>query len=222
MPALTDLSFDQFVEFHFGQAVRAHGDEWFFDLDGDWWDPEPQVGIAYLTRLFSNGPEVLERFSDAQIAQGLDGLINTTGVGDQPWMHSPFVPAAERVSAWEAVAIFFADVLAPRCSDTLGHLSEPGAPLNNRTYMWWDGFPGFVRPEDPAQGAIDNAELACLRSILNLDSAACQEAALHGLGHWVHREPRCEPIIAEYIATGRLARPELLNYAKAARTGCIL
>jgi len=221
MAALRDLSFEAFVEFQFGHAIRPHGNPWYFDLDGDWWEPEPRTGVAYLTRLFSEGPEALQWFSDAQIAQGLYGLVNTSAVGDQPWMHDPDTPAEDRAAAWNAVAIFFAETLAPRCSPTLGHLSEEGAPLNGRTYMWWDGFPGFTRPDDPQRELVDRAELDCLKSVLALDSGACQEAALHGLGHWVRREPRCEAIIDDFLAADRAARPELVAYAKAARSGCI-
>jgi hypothetical protein len=221
MAALQDLSVEELVEFQFGHAIRPHGIPWFFDVDGDWWEPEPRTGVGYLTRLFSDGSNVLRWFSDAQIAQGLDGLINISAVGDQPWMRDPVTPAEERAAAWVAGA-FFAETLAPRCSPTLGHLSEEGAALNNRTYMWWEDYPGLTRPDDPQRGMIDLAELACLESILALNSVACQEAALHGLGHWVRREPRCETIIDAYIAADRAPRPELVAYAKAARSGCIL
>ncbi len=222
MPALTDLSFEQFVEHQFGQAVRMHGNPWYFDTDGDWWWPEPRTGIACMTRLFSNGPQVLQWFSDAQIAQGLTGLINTMAVGDQPWMRDPVTPAEERADVWPAISRFFAEVLGPRCSPTLGHLSEEGGPLNGVTYMWWDSFPGFANPDDPQREMVDQAELDCLQSVLAIDSAACQEAALHGLGHWVRRESRCEIIIDAYLADGRAARHELIAYAEAARGGCIL
>ncbi len=169
MAALTDLTFEQFVDFQFGHAVRPQGNPWYFDTDGDWWWPEPRTGVGYLTRLFSEGPPVLQWFSDAQIAQGLTGLINTMAVGDQPWMRDPVTPANERAAAWDAIAQFFADVLAPRCSPTLGHLSEEGAPLNLVTYMWWESFPGFTNPYDPERELVDQAELDCLRSVLALE-----------------------------------------------------
>ena len=221
MAALADLTFEQFVEFQFGHAVRAHGNPWYCDADGDWWWPEPRTGIAFLTQLFSGGPQALQCFSDAQIAQGLTGLINTMAVGDQPWMRDPITPADERAKAWDAVSHFFADLLAPRCSPALGHLSEEGGPLNCVTYMWWESFPGFANPDDPQRELVDEAELACLKSILALESSACQEAALHGLGHWIRRESRCERIIDDYLAAGNAARPELIDYARAARGGCI-
>ena len=222
MAARSDLSFEEFIEFQFGPAVRTHGNPWYFDLDADWWEPEPRAGIACLTRLFSEGPQALQWFSEEQIAQGLGGLVNTAAVGAQPWMYDRVTPAHERAGVWSAISIFFAEVLAPRCSATLGHLSEEGAPLNGRTYMWWDGFPGLASPDDPDRDLINDAELTCLKSVLALNSAACQEAALHGLGHWERHEPRCLEIIDAYIASGAAARPELIAYATAARSGCVL
>ena len=221
MAARTDFSFDEFVEFHFRREVPLHGNPWYMDLDADWWEPEPRTGIAFLTRLFADGPEVLRWFSDAQIAQGLDSLVNISATGDLPWMYDPATPAAERAGVWGAVARFFTDLLAPRCSPALGHISEDGTPLNMRTYMWWENFPLLTGPADPDREMIQAAELECLESVLALDSAACQEAALHGLGHLVSRDPRCEEMIDHYLASGRMARPELVTYARAARTGCI-
>jgi hypothetical protein len=221
MGALSDLTFEQFVEFQFGAAVGAH--PWQMGIDADWWEPEPRTGIAYLTRLFANGAEVLEWFSDAQIAQGLTGLVNTMAVGDQPWMRDPVTPVEERSDVWPAIATFFAQVLAPRCEPRLGHLAtEMPPPINTVTYMWWDHFSGFANLDDPQRALVDDAELGCLEQILGLESVACQEAALHGLGHWVRREPRCEEVIDRYLASGKAMLPELVAYAKSARCGCIL
>ena len=116
MAALRDLPFEAFVEFQFGHAIRLLGNPWYFDADGDWWWPEPRTGIAFLTRLFAEGATVLKRYQDDQIAQGLTGLVNTMAVGDQPWMRDPVTPAEARAAVWNAVAVFFRDVLAPRCA----------------------------------------------------------------------------------------------------------
>jgi hypothetical protein len=223
MAARSDLSFEEFIEFQFGPAVRMHGNAWYFDLDADWWEPEPRTGIAYLTQLFSDGANVLESFHDDQIAQGLTGLVNIMAVGDQPWMRDPVTPAEERAAVWPAIADFFRDVLASRCEPSLGHLaSEMPPPINTVTYMWWESFPGFANPDDPQRGLVDDAELKALESILGIDSVACQEAALHGLGHWVRRELRCAEVIDRYLSSGGVAVPELRSYAEAARSGCIL
>jgi hypothetical protein len=220
MPAVRDLTFDQFVEFQFGPAV---GNPRY--LDDDWWEPEPRTGIAYLTRLFANGAEVLEWFHDDQIAQGLTSLVNVMAIGGQPWMGDPVTPAEERAAVWPAIATFFERILAAKCAPELGHLAtvEKWPPMiNTVTYMWWESFPGLVGKDDPQRRLVIDAELDCMARILEIDSIACQEAALHGLGHWARDEARCADIIDRYLASGRAIMPELVSYAKAARRGCVL
>ena len=220
MAAGLDLPFDAFVDFHFNCIV---GKPWYAEFDHDWWEPEPRTGIAYLTRLFTNGAEILEYFHDDQIAQGLTGLVNTMAIGGQPWMADPVVPAEDRAAVWPAIATFFREVLAPRCAPLLGHnATAAGPPINTVTYMWWESFPGFAGPDDPDRRAIIDAELECMECVLRIDSIACQEAALHGLGHWVGREPRCADIIDRYLAAERAPAPALVTYATSARSGCVL
>ena len=224
MAARSDLSFDEFIEFQFGPPVPVYTPAWYLDplVEHDWWEPEPRTGIAYLTRLFANGPEVLQWFHDDQIAQGLTGLVNVMAIGAQPWMADPVTPAEERAAVWPAIASFFRDLLAPKCAPVLGHnATEATSSINTVTYMWWESFPGFTGPDDPHRQMVYDAELDCLESVLKLDSVACQEAALHGLGHWVRHEPRCAEVIDRYLASGKAALPELVSYAKAARSGCI-
>ncbi len=216
-----DLDFDDFVEFHFGRIV---GKPWYFEFDHDRWEPEPRSGIAYLTRLFANGPQVLEWFHDDQIAQGLTGLVNCSAIGGQPWMGDPVTPAEERAAVWPAIAKFFEDVLASKCAPMLGHLAriEDDPPMiNTVTYMWWESFPGLTGPDDPQRALVDDGELDCLERVLQIASLACQEAALHGLGHWAGRELRCAEIIERYLKQNVVA-PELRQYAQAARGGCVL
>lgn len=218
----SNLTFDEFVDVHFGPPV---GKPLYADFEWEGWAPEPRSGIAYLTRLFENGAEVLRYFHDDQIAQGLTSLANCMAIGGQPWMGDPVTPAAERAAVWPAIATFFEDVLAPKCAPMLGHLAKAGdhpPMINTVTYMWWDSFPGFARQGDPDCELVFQAELDCMEQILSLDSIACQEAALHGLGHWSGHEERRVAIIDDYLRAGTAPVPELISYAKVARSGCIL
>jgi hypothetical protein len=224
MSALTDLSFEEWIDHAFGHEVRFERPEWYWDDDIDFWRPPPDQAVDYLTRLFENAPEHLTWFSDAQAAQGLSYLVNTS-VGMHPDLWNPGVPVGERERLSHSVAIFFRDFMMPRCEPRLGHLSEPGPPLNMRAYMWWDGFPATWSPDDPDRTALVAAEMSCLSDVLSLDSVACQEAALHGLGHWArdpHAGPAAMAVIDAYLERGAAPRDELLSYARAARTGCIL
>jgi hypothetical protein len=87
--------------------------------------------------------------------------------------------------------------------------------------MWWDAFPCLVLPGDPTATIIDEAILSAMEMTLALDSIACQESALHGLGHAQRRSPaRAPDIIDAYL--GRPHPPRIDAYAGAARCGCVL
>lgn len=225
MAKLTDLTFEQWIAHAFDHAVPSGLPEWYWDDDLDFWPAEPSQATEYLARLFTSGADLLRPFSNDQIAQGLDYLVNTS-VGMHPDLSNRSVPAAARAALWDSVFLFFRDVLRPRALPVLGHLSEDGCtdPLTMRTYMWWEGFPATSAPGDPDQPMLIAAEMRCLEQVLGLESVACAEAALHGLGHWAHDPaggPAAVAIIDAFIGSAQSARPELLAYAKAARSGCI-
>ena len=224
MPAVSDLSYGDWLEHAFGHAIRPHGYAWFFDEDPLWWDPEPPVAIDYLTRLFSTTERSLAYFSDAQIAQGLTYLLSTSASGDNGWFYKTATPTAARLACVEAIEHVFADLFAPRCTAVLGHRDEPGAaPLNMVCYMWWDEFPCLALPEDPAHDLLHNAAIDVMRRTLRLDSIACQEAALHGLGHWARQRPsEVAAAVDAFLDDGRGKRAEIVSYARSARCGCVL
>lgn len=124
----------------------------------------------------------------------------------------------------EAIANVFTDLFASRCAPVLSHIDEPGAvPLNTVCYMWWDEFPGLALSDDPDCDRLHRAAIDVMRRTLRLDSIACQEAALHGLGHWAHDRPDdVTAVIDEFLRDGRGRRAELTSYARSARCGCVL
>jgi hypothetical protein len=225
MPALRDLSYDAWIEHGFDHEVRPHRNPWFFDLDPPWWDPEPVVAVSYLTRLFTSSRASLKPFSDRQIAQGLTYLVSTSASGDNGWLYTRTVPTQARLGCVEAIYRLFADLFAPRVLPALGHLSEPGADsaLNIVCYMWWDEFPCLALPDDPDFNLLNEAAVGVMRQTLTLESIACQEAALHGLGHRARMHPSSvKPAIDNFLRAHPAARKELIAYAGAARCGCVL
>ena len=134
----------------FGHEVRIQQAAWFFDHDRDWWDPEPAVALAYLTRLFEGPEPLIFEYSDSQIAQGLTYLVNTSASGDNGWFYPTAVPIESRVRCVDAVALLFTQLFVPRCTPHLSHLSGTDAgSLNGVCYMWWDAFPCLALPGDP-------------------------------------------------------------------------
>lgn len=116
----------------------------------------------------------------------------------------------------------FRQLFAVRCTRTLVHCSEPGSPLNLACYMWFDFDCWKAIPDPLPRSPFDSAFLASMRSILGIDHIACQESALHGLGHW-HRahSGAVETIIDDFLKNQRHVPERLQGYARAARGGCV-
>ena len=221
---LTDLSYEDWVEHVFSHEVCKHGIAWYFDLDAPWWDGPPAVTLDYVTRLFEAPEAALEYFADSQIAQGIYYLVDS-GAGDllRP-LGDPRLPLEDRLRCVAAIHTFFARIFQPRCTPHLSRLDEAGTgPLNGICYMWWDIFPAAGTPDAVDGQAINQAILGVMVQGLGLDSIACQESALHGLGHWQpYHEDAVAAIVDRFRAGHPDLRPELSAYAQAARCGCVL
>ena len=84
-------------------------------------------------------------------------------------------------------------------------------------------MPVYGGPVLADRQALHLAALETMAKILEFDSLACQESALHGLGHWHRIFPQqIESLIDEFLLLHSGARPQLLTYARAARGGCVL
>jgi hypothetical protein len=95
--------------------------------------------------------------------------------------------------------------------------------LNLVCYMWWDIIPIYGQPDVPERSELDQEILGVLESTLQLDSIACRESALHGLGHWQHYYPqRVGEIIDAFLMKYRVLRKDLEMYAVNAFTGYVL
>ncbi|MBZ0285589.1 MAG: hypothetical protein K8L97_32965 [Anaerolineae bacterium] len=115
-------------------------------------------------------------------------------------------------------------VFFKRCSPHLSHVTEQEAnPINLVCYMWWDLMPIYGQPQKKGRQPIDEACLQVMEKTLALDSSACQESALHGLGHWKMYYPeRIASIIDSFITSHPDLRPELREYALRAKQGYVL
>lgn len=220
---LSHLSFSDWIEHAFSHEVGVHGNAWFFDMDAPWWDPAPGVAVDYLTRLFAEPLPALQWFNDAQIAQGLTYLMNTSASGDSGWLYCRDVPAAERQRCVEAIADLFEQIFALRAAPVLSHIDEPGGnALNIPCYMWFDVMPSVALADDPDRDRLHRAMLVTMERILALENIACQEAALHGLGHWAAAYPgKVRETIEVYLHADTGRRADLSAYARAARCGCV-
>jgi len=134
------------------------------------------------------------------------------------------VPWPQRQRCLRAMVPLYAQIFNARCTPALGHLEEqPANPLNLVCYMWWDILPVAGQPEMPARRPFDDECLQVMAATLALPNEACQESALHGLGHWANAYPQpVAAIINAYLKREGEIRAPLKAYGQAALSGCVL
>jgi hypothetical protein len=215
-----DRVFHQWISDVFDHPVGES--TWYWNAETA--EIKPELAVRHLTRLFLSCHSVLEHFSSPQIGQGLWYLV-CGACSNYMWpLVQDGLPWISRRECIRAMARLFEQVFVTRCSDHLSHLDEPDAdPLNEVCYMWWDLFPTWGSPDDLSCQARDSEALRVMSGLLSLDSVACQESALHGLGHWFPQYPEyVERSIREFLQREQSIRSELREYALKACRGSIL
>lgn len=213
------IPFDHWVD----QLFRRPGEHppSFASADDEYPVLAPETTLEYVTRLFSDAGTILSRFDDAQVNQGLWELVGASG--ELHPMLFRGLPWEDRKRGVLSISALYESLFLPRCSPHLSHLDDSGSnPVNSICYMWWDLFPTWGQPGDAEHAARDATLLEVMDRALGLDSVACKESALHGLGHWHVRYPAAtRRIIEEFLGREADLEPELLAYAQSAGAGCI-
>ena len=213
-----EVTFEEWLDRTFGRAVTGERYPQFVD-DGD--EPEPvpdHLAVDYLTRLFEHPGDALRYYSDRQIACGLWEL----GPGDAHCIYNQDVPIEAQERLVGSVATFFRDFFDQRCLPKLSHLDkEYTEPLNGICYMWWEVITWGWDKSDLDAERLTAKDLDVMEAVLHLPNLACKESALHGLGHMVGHSNWAQAIIDRFLKAAPDVSPELLQYARAARTGCI-
>jgi hypothetical protein len=185
----------------------------------------PALSCEYIHQLFSNSRVFLTPFSKGQVNRGLWYIIDCVQSSELFSLIDETVPLSVRLKSIDSIFDLFRDYFSVECSDHLSHLDEPGAsPINSVCYMWWDIAPVYGKSGESAAPnwvETDKRFIEVMERTLNLPSIACQESALHGLGHWQCADPkRIEPVIDRFLSQ-KVIRPELREYALAARKGMV-
>jgi hypothetical protein len=188
VPRRTTLPFAEWAKHAFEHEVRDP--QWYFDLDAPIWAAPASLSIAHMTQLFSDPAPPLAPFDDAQLNQGFWYLVSNGGSDHMFALMDDSVALEARRRCIESFFTVFERLFAVRCSEHLSHRNAPDAnPLNGACYMWWDIIPFFGDPEDASRRELHEAALTVMARTLSLDSLACRQSALHGLGHWHARYP---------------------------------
>ena len=231
------LTFQQWVEYVFDRPLSDPAWYWSHDEDGEdlnCWQPDPTTLVDYLTRLFEEPAFLADRYTPEQLNQGFWFLFYVGSEyfgGRYNVLYNASVPKSQRLRMVRSCLSLYEKLFARVCSNSLSHLNEPGHPLNLACYMWWDlgGLTPVADPQAPHDAVlqdvvdIDHAKLDVLREALAVPSVACQESALHGLGHFrAYYRREVEDIVTDFLARHQGLRSELSEYAAKARSGAIL
>jgi hypothetical protein len=221
---LTHLTFEQWLAYAFDHPVSDSGQAWYWDDAADWWNGPAADTIQFLTQAFEKAAMLFQPYSDAQLNQGLWFIASNACSNHMFALLDSGVPWPARQRCVRSIHNLFEECFAKRCTPHLGHLDEPGAsPLNMVCYMWWDIIPIIGQPNHPDQIDLDREILGVMESTLQLNSIACRESALHGLGHWQPYYPQqTAGIIDDFLQTQTGLREELRTYAVNVHRGCVL
>lgn len=174
--------------------------------------------VEVLSTAFGDFDRHLAHFSAWQLATGLH-YIFSAGISDLYWAFlDESLPAGSRAAGIRKLTAFFDLVFTPDCEPALGHLSQCTSDINFVCYMFWDTT--YLTGKD--LGTINDASLDVMAHCLKSDNIAVVESGLHGLGHAVATLPRAGEIIDGYLNRHKGDDTPLFQYARNARTGCVL
>ena len=217
---MADRTFEQWIDGIFDHPVTEP--EWFWDLDADTCVEDDETNVDYLARLFTECDRLLCRFDNGLVGQGLNMIVSNSCSDHAFSIVGGHAPWAARQRAIRSIYDVYAKCFAKRCAEGLGHLDEADNPLNTICYMWWDVFPAWSDSKDAARSEEADEYINVMERCLSLKHHACLEGELHGLGHWQLIFPKkVEPIVDRFLQERNDLRPELVLYARRARSGAV-
>jgi hypothetical protein len=207
------INFDEWIDRIFDHPVDQI--PYYYDQDRNLWslNATPEVTFDFMTGLFENPVEALNRFTDL-LLWGLHYIAK----------HSPSEKAylslstEERERAVNSFYTLFEKLFAVRCTAHLSTEHEGRSPLNTMYILWWYRIPISAESNNPDSVELHMMYMDVMNKVLQLDSEPCQESALTGLGNFSPQYPeKASGIIDAYLL--RNPRPELKTYAQRARIG---
>lgn len=171
--------------------------------------------VRFASQLFRNLGAEIARYDNDRVSEGLEYIFYSHKSNIPAAITGTCCPLDERLACMRAAASMYRDCFETRCEPVLLHRREPYQEMIAVTcYMLWDAS-GLLHWKDGREAVLD-----VLKVGLGCANPACQESALHGLGHLSHYEPRVSAIIGEYLAQrAGTIRPELVSYAQLASRG---
>jgi hypothetical protein len=196
--------------------------EWYSSPDAPKFVAEPVEIVELLGQTFLYAGRDLTKYTDEQVNQGIWYMASIGGSDFTMALKSSKVSLAKRIETIRNIFHLYSDCFAKRCTETLSHVDEQGAPLNSSCYMFWDISYLAYFTDTPDGEQMQDAALDVLQKILTIKHRACQESALHGLSEFAFTCPeKTHQIVDQFLSTTKLD-DKLLAYALNAREGNVL
>lgn len=152
--------------------------EWYFSDDAQIpYEHEEQLAIENLIKTLENAQGLLDGYSPAQVAQGLNFLVSLAG-GDYvgACLRGPAVfEQKERLHS--SIEKCFLELFAPRV--------DFNEDLQQVCQMWWDLDCLYMDNGAELDPRVRQEHLAVLDRLLRAPSRSVKYAAVHGLAHWL-------------------------------------
>jgi len=211
---LRKATVEELITFVFRRRAKgrsAGAKEWYWTTNYRL-DVDPQVQIAFMTKLFRRSGRLRRRFSEGQIEDGFWFMI---GPGGQEWFRDQLW---NRDVPWQH---------RRACILSIPHLYKGvfRRSVESIDFMLWDlltedyRFDNLLPKWKPETNRVRRTMLEALAAQLRLPHLTAQYSALHGLGHI--GLPRARKILRTYLGKPRL-RSEYRRYAEEALRGKLL
>jgi len=223
-----DLAFEGWVNYVFDHP-RLEPQWWWQSPESgyyqEWNDQaDPKRTLSYLTRLFAEPGELIDRFNRSQIDQGLNFIVSNSCSSHMFVLLDEKLSWEDRRACFDAMIPLYQKLMAPVYQNDLGHTQSASREAEFPTsgcYMWWDAIPIHGGMEHRNQKKINNAVLNVFEQVLKLRAESCLESVLHGLGHWhLYVPERTEPIVRQFLTRKNMSL-ELRMYAECATIGAV-
>ncbi len=205
--------------------IRETADDGHAPLNAVAWN-DPENELVSLTDYFSNSEFWLRTYSTDEYARAVWHLAGTASYDFFRPVFDPAIEWSIREAAILAVTPLFENFFTKYCTPKCSHgtvRAIPGENINLICYMFWDICPLHPDMCDDQDHAYTDSCFDVLARILAIDHVACQEAALHGLGHWAHRHgDRSAAIINRALRAPRPVPEVLESYARRAMVGDVM
>lgn len=213
--------YEEFIKFLFDRPITEP--EWYFALDDNEFEASGEELADLYIATFGNSASDLAKFSEKQIALGLNYMFNSTSSDMAFFIRDGAIGEQRKIETIQSIKWLYKDCFNRRCAPVLSWIDEKGHnALNGACYMLWDVIPITYLPEERRKSTEKYfaAILDVLENVLYLSNDACVESGLHGLGHMFYEFPeQIARIIDNFILKRPDTRAELLQYAQNARTG---